>query len=86
MFPVYVRKCVSRKAVHIWVEKFSEGRSKVADEETEIGKWLRERSKDFCAVGFDALLKGLGQMYQCWCGTCRGINVFLRFEYHRFYF
>jgi hypothetical protein len=30
MFPVYGGKCLSRKAVHNWVEKFSQGRSKVA--------------------------------------------------------
>jgi transposase len=32
MFAVYGRKCFSRKAVHNWVEKFSQGRSKVADD------------------------------------------------------
>jgi transposase len=32
MFPVYGGKCLSRKAVHNWVEKFSEGRSKFADD------------------------------------------------------
>jgi hypothetical protein len=26
IFPVYGGKCLSRKAVHNWVEKFSEGR------------------------------------------------------------
>jgi hypothetical protein len=31
MLPVYGAKCLSRKAVHSCVEKFSEGRSKVAD-------------------------------------------------------
>jgi hypothetical protein len=31
MFPVYGGKCLSSKAVHNWVEKFSQGRSKVAD-------------------------------------------------------
>jgi hypothetical protein len=31
MFPVYGEKCLSHKAVHNWVEKFSQGRSKVAD-------------------------------------------------------
>jgi hypothetical protein len=33
MFPVYGGKCSSRKAVHNWVEKFSQGRSKVADDD-----------------------------------------------------
>jgi hypothetical protein len=32
MFPVYSGKCLSRKAVHNWVEKFSQGRSKGADD------------------------------------------------------
>jgi hypothetical protein len=32
MFPVYGGKCLSRKVVHDWVEKFSQGRSKVADD------------------------------------------------------
>jgi hypothetical protein len=31
MFPVYAGKCLSRKAVHNWIEKFSQGGSKVAD-------------------------------------------------------
>jgi hypothetical protein len=31
-FPVYDEKCLSRKSVHSWVEKFSPGRSKVADD------------------------------------------------------
>jgi hypothetical protein len=31
MFPVYGGKCLSRKAVHNRVEKFSQGRSKVTD-------------------------------------------------------
>jgi hypothetical protein len=29
MFPVYGGKCLSRKAIHNWVEKFSEACSKV---------------------------------------------------------
>jgi hypothetical protein len=32
MFHVYGGKCLSRKAVHTWLEKFSQGRSKVADD------------------------------------------------------
>jgi hypothetical protein len=30
--PVYGGKCLPHKAVHNWVEKFSQGRSKVADD------------------------------------------------------
>jgi hypothetical protein len=32
MFPVYSGKCLSRKAVHSWVKKFSQRRLKIADD------------------------------------------------------
>jgi hypothetical protein len=32
MFPVYGGKCLSREVIHNWVQKFSQGRSKVADD------------------------------------------------------
>jgi hypothetical protein len=57
MFPVYGGRCLSRKAVHNWVEKFSQGRSNVADDEMEVQNWLRQQSKDFYVEGFDALVK-----------------------------
>jgi hypothetical protein len=31
-FPVYSRKCLLRKAIHNWAEKFSQGCSKVTDD------------------------------------------------------
>jgi hypothetical protein len=52
MFPVYSGKCLSHKAVHNWVEKFSQGHSKV----NQVQKWLRQQSKDFYAAGFYALV------------------------------
>jgi hypothetical protein len=57
VFLVYGEKCLSHKAVHIWVEKFSQGLSKVADDETDVQMWLRQQSKDFYASGLDALVK-----------------------------
>jgi transposase len=65
MLPIYGGKCLSRNTVPNWVEKFSEGRSKVADDarsgcpvdiatETTVQRDSRE---DFCAAGFDALVK-----------------------------
>jgi hypothetical protein len=57
MFPVYGGKCLSRKAVHNWVEKFSQGRSKVAVMPDQVRRWLRQQSKDFYVAGFDALVK-----------------------------
>jgi hypothetical protein len=56
-FPVCGGKCLSRKAVHKWVEKFSQARSKVADDARQGARWLRQQSKDFYAAGFDDLLK-----------------------------
>jgi hypothetical protein len=53
MFPVYGEKCLSRKAVpHGW-QNFADDE----EVETEVPKWLRQQSKDFYAVGFDALVK-----------------------------
>jgi hypothetical protein len=52
MFPVYGGKCLSRKAVHNWAKKFSQGRSKVADDADLVRKWLRQQSTDFYAAGF----------------------------------
>jgi hypothetical protein len=57
MFPVYGGKCLSRKAVHDWVEKFSQGCSKVADDEMEVRKWLRQQSENFYTADFYALVK-----------------------------
>jgi hypothetical protein len=73
MLHVYGGKGLSRKAVHNWVKKFSHGHSKVADDETEVRKWLRYQSKLLCC-GFDALVK---LRYKCITdGGCRKINVF----------
>jgi hypothetical protein len=54
---VYGGKCLSHEVVYSWLEKFSQGRSKVVDAETESWKMLRQQPKDFCAAGFDALIK-----------------------------
>jgi hypothetical protein len=35
-FPVYSGMCLSHKAVHNWVEKFSQRRSKVADDADQV--------------------------------------------------
>jgi hypothetical protein len=57
ILPGYGGECLSRKAVYNWIEKFSQGRFKVAGDETEVRKWLRQQSKDFYAADFDALVK-----------------------------
>jgi hypothetical protein len=66
------------KTIHNWVEKFSQGRSKVADEETEVRKWLRQQYKTLLCCGFRRTGKATGQVYQCWWRICREINVFFQ--------
>jgi transposase len=44
MFPFYGGKCVSRKVVHNWVEKFSQERWKMADDARPGAKWLKQQS------------------------------------------
>jgi hypothetical protein len=42
MFPVYCGKCLSRKAVHNWVEKCDRCFADDEEVETEVRKWLRQ--------------------------------------------
>jgi hypothetical protein len=85
MFPVYGGKCLSRKAVHNWVENLKDIRKSQMMPE-QVRKWLRQQSKDFYAVGFRRTSKAMGQVYQCWWRICREKNAFFfRFEYHKFY-
>jgi hypothetical protein len=56
MFPVYGEKCVSQRFT-------KEPRNSLKDVRKsqmmpdQVRKWLRQQSKDFYAVGFDALIK-----------------------------
>jgi hypothetical protein len=83
--PVYGGKCLSRKAVHNWVEK--RGNRLAGDEEveTEVRKWLGRQSKDFYAAGLDALVKRWDKCYQWWWRICREICVLFQVQYHMFY-
>jgi hypothetical protein len=51
--PVYGGKCLWHKMVHNWIEKFSQGRSKAADDKTAVQTWMRQQSRDFYVAGFD---------------------------------
>jgi hypothetical protein len=60
MFPVYGGKCLSRKAVHSWVEKFSQGRPKVADD-TRSGAEVAEATvKRLLCCSFRRTGKAMG--------------------------
>ena len=41
--PMYGEHCLSRQAVHNWVQKFSEGRTSIEDE--HVGRWRSPRRK-----------------------------------------
>jgi hypothetical protein len=71
---------LSRKAVHNWIEKVSQERSKVADD-ARPGAEVAER---LLCCGFQRSGKAMGQVYQCWWRICREINVLFSFEYHMF--
>jgi hypothetical protein len=84
MFPVYCGKCLPRTAVHNWVEKFSQGGSRVADDARPGAEVAETKVKRLLCCGFRRIAKAMGQVYQCWW-ICREIHGFPRFEYHMFY-
>jgi hypothetical protein len=57
MFPTYGVKCRLCTTIHNWVEKYGKRFADDKEVETEVQKWLRQQSKDFYAVGFDALVQ-----------------------------
>jgi hypothetical protein len=83
-FAVYGGKCLSRKAVHSWVKKFSQGRSKVVDDARPGAEVAETAAKRFLCCGFRRTGKAVGQVYQCWRRTCGEMNIFCRFEYRMF--
>jgi hypothetical protein len=54
MYPVYGWKFLSRRAVHSWGANVSLLTKKI---EMVVRKQLRQKSEDFYAAGFDALVK-----------------------------
>jgi hypothetical protein len=85
LFHVYGGKCLSRKAVHNWVEKFSQRRSRVADDVRPGSEVAETTVKWFLCCRFRPTGKTMGQVYQCWWRIRREISVFSRFEYRMFY-
>jgi hypothetical protein len=59
--PVYGEHCLSRQAVHNWVQKFSEGRTSIEDEHPAVERamrtWFLQQPKEFFAAGFQGLVK-----------------------------
>jgi hypothetical protein len=57
IFPVYAGRCLSQKSGSQLGRERWQNFADDEEVETERRKWLRQRSKKFCAAGFDALLK-----------------------------
>ena len=64
MLPMYGEHCLSRQAIHNWVQKFSEGRTSIEDEhragrpvEMATPETFRQQPKEFYAAGFQGLVK-----------------------------
>jgi hypothetical protein len=56
---------MSRKAVHKWVEKLCEGRSKVVDDARPVVKVAETTVKRLLCCGFRRTGKAMGQVYRC---------------------
>jgi hypothetical protein len=65
MFPIYGGKCLSRKAAHNWVEEFSQGRSKLADDARLCAEVAETTAKGLICCGFRRTGNVMGQVYQC---------------------
>jgi hypothetical protein len=63
MFPVFGGKCLSRKAFHRWVEKFSQER--YAQPRCPVEIMAETKVKGLLCCGFRYPGKAMGQVYQC---------------------
>jgi hypothetical protein len=60
--PVHSGKCLSRKVVHNWVEKFFQGRSKVADDARRGTEVAETTVKRLLRCGFRHAGKAMGHV------------------------
>jgi hypothetical protein len=67
---------VLSKTVLNWYKKFSEGRSKVADNAQPGAEVPKTTDKRLLCCGIRRTGKAMGQVYQCWWRICREINGF----------
>jgi hypothetical protein len=78
MFPVYDGKCLTRKAVRKFIEKFSQGLSKVADDVQPGAEMAEATIKRLLCCGFRRTGKAMGQVYQCCWGIYRERRIFFQ--------
>jgi hypothetical protein len=62
IFPVYGGKCLSRKAIHNWVEKFSQGRWEVAEDARQGAEVAEVTVERLLCCGFRRTGKAMGQV------------------------
>jgi hypothetical protein len=84
IFLVYGRKCLSCKAVATF-EKFSQERSKAADDAHPGAKVAETTVRILLRGEFGRTGKAMGHVYQCRWRICREIIVYPRFKRHTFY-
>jgi hypothetical protein len=77
-------ECLSRKAVHKWVEKRGKGFADDEEVDMEARKLLRQQSEDFYTVGY-ALVKRWDKCISVGGGYVEKQKFFPRFEYQMFY-
>jgi hypothetical protein len=70
IIPVCGGKCLSRKAVHNWAEKFSQECSKVADDARPGAEVAEATVKILLGCGFRRTGKVMGQVLQFWWRIC----------------
>jgi hypothetical protein len=67
---IFLKKCFLFTVGSVRRESGAQlGGKRFADDEevvTEMGKWLRQQSKDFLFGGFRRTGKAMGQVYRCW--------------------
>jgi hypothetical protein len=81
-----VGKCVTRKAVHNWVEKFSQGHSKVIDNAQHPGAEVAETTvKRLVYCGFRGTDKAMRHTLSMFVEDMSRNDFSFRFEYHTFY-
>jgi hypothetical protein len=85
MFPVCGGKCLSRKAVHNRIEKFSQPFRWWRRFWNRCAEMAETTVKRLLRCEFRRTGKAMRHIYQCLWRICREINVFTRFEYHMFY-
>ena len=64
MLPMYGEHCLSRQAVHNWVQKFSEGRTSIEDEHRAVRAWFPTATKRIFRRRFTGTCEMVGQVFK----------------------